>query len=335
MSTIFNEQNSLSWVSRQSIRNDVFVSSFTARKVTSRCAIRNIINNMDTVDFIEDKMKSKLEFCFRVTYHQTLTFLPDSMSDKPKPGLSEGTLHEQLNDKSKSAFARYQDLALGTESIWYLIKYELIMLLSSWVPGALGLVLRKTLYPLVLGEVGSNVIFGQGVAIRHGKKIRIGRGVIIDDGAVLDAKGRSNAGIKIGKNTIISRNVVLSCKNGDIEIGAGCTIGISTVVHAMKGSNVTIGDKVLVGAFGYFIGSGPYGTDSLEQPFKEQGMFPQGGISIADNVWFGSNVQVLDGVKVGIGSIIGASTVVNKNVGDFDVVAGVPMKVLKNRQTEA
>lgn len=257
------------------------------------------------------------------------------MSEDPKPGLSEGTLHEQLSDSSKSAFARYQALALGSNSIWYLIKYELIMLFCSWVPGALGLVLRKTLYPLILGEVGRNVVFGQGVAIRHGEKIRIGSGVIIDDGAVLDAKGGSNEGINIGENTIISRNAVLSCKNGDIAIGAGCTVGISTLVHAMEGSNVSIGNKVLIGAFGYFIGSGPYGTDSLELPFKEQGMFPQGGISVADNVWFGSNVQVLDGVSIGTGSIIGASTVVNKDIADFDVVAGVPMKLIKNRQTDS
>lgn len=255
------------------------------------------------------------------------------MTDEQKPGLSEGTLHEQLTDGSKSAFARYQDLALGSNSVWYLIKYELIMLIASWVPGALGLVLRKFLYPFVLGEVGSNVIFGQGVALRHGQKINIGSGVIIDDGAVLDAKGGANSGIVIGDNTIISRNVVLSCKNGDITIGANCTVGISTLVHAMEGSNVTIGNEVLIGAFCYFIGSGPYGTEDLELPFKKQGMRPQGGIHVSDNVWFGSHIQVLDGVDIDHSSIVGASTVVNKSVKAFEVVAGVPMKVLKNRQS--
>lgn len=258
--------------------------------------------------------------------------MTDSSKQKPQ-GLSEGTLHEQLTDSSKSTFARYQDLALGSDSLWYLIKYELIMLFCSWVPGALGLVLRKLLYPRILKSVGRNVVFGQGVTIRHGPKIVIGDGVIVDDGAVLDAKGGSNRGIHIGDNTIVSRNVVLSCKNGDITIGAGCTVGISTLVHAMEGSDVSIGDEVLIGAFSYFIGSGPYVSDDLSQPFKKQGMRPLGGIHIADNVWFGSHVQVLDGVTIGTGSIVGASTVVNKNVADFDVVAGVPMKVLKNRQT--
>lgn len=250
-----------------------------------------------------------------------------------KPELSDGTLHEQLTDSSKSTMRRYQDLALGSSSIWYLIKFELIMLFTSWVPGALGLLLRKIFYPRILRSVGANVVFGQGVAIRHGLKVTIGEGVIIDDGAVLDAKGSANSGIVIGDNTIVSRNVVLSCKNGDITIGSGCTIGISTLVHAMQGSDVHMGDQVLIGAMSYFIGSGPYATDSLELPFKKQGMLPQGGIKIADNVWFGSNVQVLDGVTIGTGSIIGASTVVNKPVEDYAVVAGVPMKMLKSRKT--
>ncbi len=249
-----------------------------------------------------------------------------------KPGLPEGTLHEQLTDTNKSAFGRYQDLALGNNSLWYLFKYELILLFSSWVPGALGLVLRKVLYPLILSSVGRNVIFGQGVTIRHGEKINIGDNVIIDDNAVLDAKGSSNSGIVIGDDTIISRGVVLSCKNGDINIGKHCTVGINSLVHAMQGSDVRIGNDVLIGAFCYFIGSGPYGSDQLDTPFKEQGMFPQGGVAVADNVWFGSHVQVLDGVSIGSGSIIGASTLVNKQVEDYAVVAGVPMKVLKSRR---
>ncbi len=249
-----------------------------------------------------------------------------------KKNNSEATLHEQLTDSSKSCMARYQELMLGTTSIWYLIKYELIMLLASWVPGALGLFLRKFLYPRILGSTGSNALFGQGVMIRHGLKISVGDNVVIDDGAVLDAKGTSNAGINIGDNTIISRNVVLSCKNGDINVGADCTVGISTLVHAMQGSSVSIGDTVLIGAFCYFIGSGPYGTEDLELPFKKQGIQPQGGIEIADNVWIGSSVKVLDGVYIGTGSIIGASTVVNKSVEAYAVVAGVPVKKLKSRQ---
>ena len=112
-------------------------------------------------------------------------------SDESK-NAQQSTLHDQLTDQNKSAMQRYQALALGTDSLWYLFKYELIMLFCSWVPGALGLILRKTLYPFVLGSVGRNVIFGQSVAIRHGMKISIGDNVVIDDGVSLSKRKALN-----------------------------------------------------------------------------------------------------------------------------------------------
>ncbi len=89
---------------------------------------------------------------------------------------------------------------------------------SQHVPGALGLVLRKMLYPALLGSCGRNVVFGQNVVLRHPHKIRIGDNVVVDDNCLLDAKGESNKGIAIGSGVFIGRNTILSCKNGDIEI---------------------------------------------------------------------------------------------------------------------
>lgn len=245
----------------------------------------------------------------------------------------DDSLHNQITDSNKSVLRRYQELALGTDSWWYIVKFELIMLLSSWVPGALGLVLRKFLYPHILGTVGRSVIFGQGVSIIHGSKTSIEDNVVIGDYAVLDAKGADNTGISIGSNTIVSRNAVLSCKNGNIVIGADCSIGINTLIHALEGCDVSIGKDVVIGAFCYFIGGGTYRSDDIDMPFKKQGSLSKGGIKVADNVWFGSNVQILDGATIGTGSIIGTSTVVNKDVDDYWVVAGVPMKKIKSRKT--
>ena len=244
----------------------------------------------------------------------------------------ENTLHQQITDPNKSAFERYKELVLGSSSLWYLIKFELIALFCAHTPGAVGLMLRKFLYPRILGQVGSNVIFGQGIVIIHGEKISIGNNVVIGDQVVLDAKGTSNQGIRVGDNTIISRNAVLACKNGDITIGNDSSVGISALIHAMEGSNVIIGADVLIGAFCYFVGGGTYGSKELDVPFKKQEMVIGGGISVADNVWFGSYVQIFDGVTVGTGCIIGASTVVNKDVDDFAVVAGVPMKFIRSRK---
>ena len=66
-----------------------------------------------------------------------------------------------------SPLRAYQDLVIGSRSLGRLLLYELVMLASSWVPGALGLLLRKWLYPLLLGASGRGVIFGQGVVLRH------------------------------------------------------------------------------------------------------------------------------------------------------------------------
>ena len=68
------------------------------------------------------------------------------------------------------------------------------MLIAQWVPGALGLALRKTLYPLLLGACGRGVVFGQNVVLRHPHKIRIGDNVVIDDNCLLDAKGDAQPG---------------------------------------------------------------------------------------------------------------------------------------------
>jgi acetyltransferase-like isoleucine patch superfamily enzyme len=90
---------------------------------------------------------------------------------------------------------KYQNLILGDKGLLKLIKYELIMMISSWIPGAIGLLLRSKLYPRLLGGVGRNVTFGIGVVLRHPRKIFLGNDVVVDDYCVLDAKGTDNRGI--------------------------------------------------------------------------------------------------------------------------------------------
>lgn len=242
------------------------------------------------------------------------------------------TLQDQLTDSSKSALQRYQLLALGNTSWWYLIKYEFIVLLFSGLPGALGLISRKWFYPMILGSVGKNVIFGRNLTIRHGLKVNIGDNVTIDDLSVLDAKGIDNQGVVIEDNTIISRNCVVSCKGASIFIGKNCTLGINSIIHARDESDVKVKDDVLCGAYCYLIGGGPFITEELDVPFKKQGMTSKGGITINPNVWLGSSVQVLDGVTIGTGSIIGSNAVVNKSIDDYLICGGVPAKVIKSRK---
>lgn len=230
-------------------------------------------------------------------------------------------------DPRRSARAKYQDLVVGRAGWGALLKYELVTLLSSWVPGALGLWLRSRLYPSLLGRCGRNVFFGVGVTLRHPHKIQIGSDVVIDDGCVLDAKGSANAGIAIGSGVFVGRHSSLNTKDGDIVLDDGVNIGtFSTVFSA---SQVRIGRNTLIAGYSYVIGGG-HAFDDAEAAISQQDR-PSRGIVIGPDGWIGAGVAVLDGVTIGRGVVVGANAVVTRDLPDHAVAAGTPAVVKRVR----
>jgi len=235
--------------------------------------------------------------------------------------------HKQIVLESKSALAKYQDLVVGKRHIGTLIKYELVSLLSTWVPGALGLVLRSRLYRWLLGSVGKNVFFGTNVILRHPHKIVLGNNVVINDQCVLDAKGDNNSGIVIGNNVFVDRNSNIFCQNGAIEIADNVNIGANCQIFSAK--HVKIGRDVLIGAFSYLVGGGHIAQD-VDVPINQQGRKAE-GIILEDDVWVGADVKILDGITIGRGAILGAGAVVKDHVPAYTIVGGVPAKTIGNR----
>ena len=236
---------------------------------------------------------------------------------------------QALEGDKVSKLAQYQRLVIGKKDLIALIKYELIMSLISWIPGALGLFLRSRLYPLILGQVGKNVIFGTNIVMRHPHKIRIGDNVIIDDNCLLDAKGSSNSGIIIGSNVYIGRNSILSCKDGDIVLKDHVNLGFNCEIFSS--SKVILEEHALVAAYCYIVGGGNYSLERTGLPISEQPIFEDSGIVLQKNCWLGARVTVLDGVKIGHDSAIGASSLVTKEVPPFSIAIGVPAKVQRER----
>ncbi len=236
-------------------------------------------------------------------------------------------IQDAVSQPGRSALRKYQDLVVGSRSLGRLIVYELVMSLSSWVPGALGLALRKLCYPRILGAVGRNVVFGQGVTLRHPAKIRLGDDVVVDDLVLLDAKGDSNRGIEIGSGVFLGRGTILSCKNGDIALGDHSNLGFYCEIFS--GSSVTVGRHGLFAAHAYLVGGG-HEWDRAEVPVIEQGRSSK-GITLGDNVWLGTGAKVLDGVRIGSRVVVGANAVVNDNLPDGVVAGGIPAKVLRSR----
>jgi acetyltransferase-like isoleucine patch superfamily enzyme len=235
---------------------------------------------------------------------------------------------DQLFAGGQSARERYSALVVGRAGWGALLHYELVQLLGQNVPGALGLALRKTLFPSLLGACGRNVVFGQNVIVRHPHKVRIGDNVVIDDNCLIDAKGETNAGIAIGSGVFVGRNSILSCKNGDIELGDGVNVGFNCEVFSA--SRVTIGRDTLLAAYCYVIG-GDHDFSDPAAAVLAQGR-RSSGVTIGSGAWLGAGAKILDGVTIGDRAIVGAGAVVREAVPDGAIAVGIPARVVGQRE---
>jgi acetyltransferase-like isoleucine patch superfamily enzyme len=247
------------------------------------------------------------------------------MSATPSPQIPKA--QDQLFGRGTSARQKYAALVVGRASLGALLRYELIVMCAQSLPGALGLVLRKALYPRLLGSCGRNVVFGQNVVLRHPHKIHIADDVVVDDNCLLDAKGESNRGIRIGSGVFIGRNTILSCKNGDIELGDGANIGFNCEIFSA--STVRIGARTLLAAYTYVIG-GDHDFSDPSKSILEQDRISD-GVQIGEGAWIGAGAKLLDGVTVGDKAIVGAGAVVTRDVPAQAVAVGIPAKVVSNR----
>ena len=243
------------------------------------------------------------------------------MSDIPRA-------QEQLFNDRQSAREKYVSLVVGLPGWGALLRHELVTLSSQQVPGALGLALRRWLYPSLLGRCGRNVVFGQNVVLRHPHKIRIGDNVVIDDNCLIDAKGESNRGIAIGSGVFIGRNTILSCKNGDIDLGDGANIGFNCEVFSA--SRVSVGRDTLIAAYCYLIG-GDHAFSDPSRPIIAQER-RSAGITVGHEAWLGAGAKILDGVTVGDRAIVGAAAVVRESVPPGAIAAGIPARIVGQRE---
>jgi acetyltransferase-like isoleucine patch superfamily enzyme len=238
---------------------------------------------------------------------------------------------DQLFAGGQSARERYSALVIGRPGWAALLHYEIVQLFGQNVPGALGLALRKALFPSLLGACGRNVVFGQNVVLRHPHKIHIGDNVVIDDNCLVDAKGTANRGIHIADGVFVGRNTILSCKDGDIDIAEGANIGFNC--ELFSASRVVVGRNVLIAAYAYLIG-GDHDFSDPGTPVLNQSRTSK-GVSIGDGAWLGAGAKVLDGVTVGAHAIIGAGAVVRADVEANAVAVGVPARIVSSRAERA
>jgi acetyltransferase-like isoleucine patch superfamily enzyme len=226
-----------------------------------------------------------------------------------------------------SALRKYREFFVGKGGLVALARYELAALAGP-LPGALGYLLRKWLYRRLCRRVGRGVQWGRNTVLRHPVKIEIGEGTGIDDDCLLDARGAPEDGFKIGDRVLIARGVVLRAKTGPLQIGDDSVIGGQCIVSS--GGGVRIGSSVMIGGQSY-IGGGRYVTDRTDVPIKEQGLYSNGPVEIADDVWIGTGARILDGVRIGRGAVIGAGAVIREDIPEYTVVTPYQKLVMVKR----
>lgn len=127
----------------------------------------------------------------------------------------------------------------------------------------------------------------------------------------------------IGSRSVIESFSVLNNAVGDLFIGDNTRIGIgNTIIGPVRiGSKVNIGQHVLISGINH-------SYEDINLPISDQGIRTS-QVDIADNVWIGANAVILPGISIGQHAVIGAGSVVTKDVKPYTVVAGNPAHIIK------
>lgn len=132
-----------------------------------------------------------------------------------------------------------------------------------------------------------------------------------------------------GDNVSIHENVYMLHPE-NINIGNNVSIHPMCYLECGDNEGIFIGNDVSI-AHGTSILSNTHLFNQTEIPIKDQGTLSK-KVVIEEDVWIGTKVTILCGITIKKGSILGANTLVNKNVNEYSIMGGVPAKLLKKRK---
>lgn len=177
------------------------------------------------------------------------------------------------------------------------------------------------------------IFLGRHVKIMNRQHLHIEAKVKFED--YCEIQGLSTNGLYFGKDVTVGRNVQIrpSSYYGVGHIGYGLSIGENSSIgpggfigcagKVQINKNVMIGPNVTIIAENHHF-------HSTNKSIKDQGVY-QKGIVIHDDVWIGANVTILDGVTIYSGAVIGAGTIVTKDVPANTILVDKLSPILRSR----
>ncbi|MFN0253050.1 MAG: acyltransferase [Kofleriaceae bacterium] len=200
------------------------------------------------------------------------------------------------------------------ELVWKLLRAARVPMVLEWA------LLKQT------QERCFRQITVTGDAVRFGPSAR-----------VINPRGREH--IRIGAKTLIDGELLLHDYGGEIEIGESAYIGMGT--RLWSGEKLRIGNHVFVAHNVTITDTNSHQMDAGERAEHyqrtivegrafEKGTIRTAPIVIGDHAWINFNVAVLKGVTIGEGAIIGAGSVVTKDIPPYVLATGNPARVVRS-----
>ncbi|MEW5746923.1 MAG: acyltransferase [Nitrospirota bacterium] len=165
-------------------------------------------------------------------------------------------------------------------------------------------------------------------AILNHPCLTMGENVFIADRVVINQAQGAGA-VDLGDRVHLLRDTVIATGDGGaISIGADTYIQPRCQIMGYKGP-IRIGCGVQIAPH-----CALYSYNHRFEPgefIRLQPLTTKGGITVGDDAWLGFGVIVLDGVRIGRGAVIGAGSVVTRDIPDHAIAAGVPARVIRMR----
>lgn len=147
--------------------------------------------------------------------------------------------------------------------------------------------------------------------------------------------------IRIGEDSIIHCSIDFDGPDGQVTIGDRCYLGAS---HLVCHTGIDIGNDVIM-SWGITVVDHNSHSVNWNERKNDVALWMRGekdwtGVKIApvkigDKAWIGFGASILKGVQIGEGAVVGAHSVVTKNIPAYAVVAGNPAQIIRQMETSA